>query len=74
MKKPEIVYYYRGLIERVTVRGRGSWIPGYSVNGSNGGITYPWKGKRACQAEARDKGCRAVFVEKRVLTTSQVSV
>jgi hypothetical protein len=60
MGKPATIYYYRGLIERVYLRG-GAWIPGYSENSSTGAVTYPWQGKRECQADAKRRGFRAVF-------------
>ena len=56
-------YYYRGLIESVTSKGRGTWLHGYSAAGPNGGALQPWMGKRACYAEARRDGVKAVFVE-----------
>jgi hypothetical protein len=67
--KKEIVYHYRGLIERLYVRGRGcrgrnvrgAWIEAYSENSGDGGVMYPWMGKRQCQAEARERGCVARF-------------
>jgi len=60
--KPVIIFYYRGLVERVYLRG-GAWIPGYSENSPTGAVTYPWQGKRECQADAKRRGCRAVFSE-----------
>lgn len=60
--KPEMKFYYRGLIERFSMRTRGYWIEGYSANSKDGLPLYPWMGKRDCQKEAKAKGCRAVFV------------
>lgn len=59
-EKPVIIYYYRGPIERLYLRG-GKWIDGYSENGPFGEVRYPWCGKRECQADAKARGCRAVF-------------
>ena len=58
MKKPIITYYYRGSIEQ----GRDcKWQDGYSANGENGGILYPWHTRGECMQEAKAKGHRAVF-------------
>jgi len=57
-------YFYRGQIEvPCTRRGRPSYrkTAGYSQNGKNGQVTYPWQSRRQCQLEARIDGVRAVF-------------
>lgn len=60
--KREIIYHYRGHVERggVTVRGY-YWRDGYSRDGDNGGILFPWNTKAECRKEARAIGGRAVF-------------
>lgn len=57
MKQPEMVFYYRGMIESSS-----GWIEGYSTNTENGGIMYPWYGKKTCQEDAKICGKKAVFV------------
>jgi hypothetical protein len=57
--KKTITYYYRGEIET----GKNyHWVYGYSANGENGGVLYPWWTKKQCQKDAKSKGCKAVFV------------
>jgi len=59
MTKPEIKYYYRGMTESL----RYNWIEGYS-EGENDIVSYPWMGKRQCQADAKARGCKAVFIRE----------
>ena len=60
----EKLYYFRGMIERITSRGRGRWVEGYSGIGNTGGILYPWETRQECQREARAEGKIARFVKK----------
>ena len=61
----DIVYYFRGDIERWNAARRSyEWKPGYSESGSTGGTLYPWSTKAECRAEAKARGGRAVFVEQ----------
>lgn len=63
--KSTITYYYRGTVERGRpTRGRPGYkvFDGYSENSESGGVSYPWLTYRECQAEAKARGCRAVFV------------
>lgn len=57
-------FYFRGMIERGT--GKPShpyrWTEGYSENGPNGEVLYPWMPRRECQAYARAAGAVAEFV------------
>ena len=63
-KEQEIVYYYRGNVERWSMSSRGNpWRRGYSANSKDGFPLYPWSTKRECQSEAKKLGLRAVFVE-----------
>lgn len=65
MKKPTITFYYRGQVERLSLRSRRSpWRDAYSEQGAYGGPSYPWMTYRECQAEAKARGCRAVFVRQ----------
>ena len=65
MKRPEKLYYYRGDIERGV--GYNCWKEGYSANGVNGGILYPWNTKRECQIEAKKNGYKAIFIDGRTI-------
>lgn len=56
--KTEIVYHYRGGVER---GARYDWRDGYSEQGEHGPL-YPWMTKRECQAEACKRSARAVFM------------
>ena len=57
--RPEIIFYYRGMIER----GKNyDWKEGFSANGENGSILYPWATKEECKKEARLQGKKAIFV------------
>lgn len=56
-KKREVrAYYYRGLIER----GR-QWKEGYSAQGANGGVLYPWMTRGEARKDALRDGLKAVF-------------
>lgn len=57
-KLPELVFYYRGRVERGK---RFEWRKAYSPNGPLGEIVYPWLTRRECQILARKEGKRAVF-------------
>ena len=57
-----IFYLERGMIERGP---RYEWRMGYSENGENGAETQPWLTWRECQADAKQRGKRAVFVRSR---------
>lgn len=64
-ERPEIPYHYRG-------RGEGpAFTPLYSGVGATGGVLYPWRGKRECQADARSQGGRAVFIDPAVPPRTQ---
>ena len=63
--KPRITYYYRGQVERIRMGGRGNWYDGYSANGPDGGVLYPWMTKPECQRDARTQGAVATFVDER---------
>jgi hypothetical protein len=69
MKKKEVVFYYRGEVERWSMGDPASmknpWHRGYSEDGHYGGVTYPWRTKSECRKEATARGLRAVFVEER---------
>ena len=56
MKKPERKYFHRGQIERK------GWCVGYSEQGENGEVYYPWSTKKECYAEAKRDGFKAVFL------------
>lgn len=61
-KRPEVIYYFRGEIER----GRSyQWVDGWSRAGENGGVLYPWCTKREAQRAEAARGNRAVFVRAR---------
>lgn len=61
-KRPEIVYFMVGTVERAA-RTRGyQFHGGYSRKPD--GSMQPWLTKREAQAEARAEGARAVFVSK----------
>ena len=69
MTRPVATYVFRGSVERVRSRGQGRvgtyvWHDGYSEDAPGGGVSYPWMTKRECQRDARERGCRAVFVRK----------
>jgi hypothetical protein len=59
--KKTITYHYRGMIERGNGKPGYSWREGYSAEGPNGEVTYPWLTYRECQRDAKAEGCRAVF-------------
>ena len=70
MPKPTIEYTYRGNVERgrprKTARGwRPSyrWFAGYSESTADGAESQPGMTYRECQADARARGARAVFVK-----------
>lgn len=56
----ERTYFYRGLIERGTLK-RPKLVEGYSANGAGGGQLQPWQTMKECRAEAKRDGLRAVF-------------
>ena len=58
MPKSEVVYVYRGQVERGS---RYAWREGYSETTADGGILYPWMTYRECQADAKRRGARARF-------------
>lgn len=60
-QRPEIKYYFRGMIERGP---HYRWVEGYSRTTQQGHVLYPWSTKRECQSEARHvlKG-KAIFVK-----------
>lgn len=55
-----IIYYKRGQIERLTEGGY-AWRDGYSPNGPDGGIIYPWLTKKEARKDAEQQGGKAVF-------------
>ena len=57
-----LVYRYRGVIER-DAGGKYVWRNGYSLTTADGGVLYPWMTRRACQAEAKRYGKKAVFID-----------
>lgn len=57
-----ITYYYRGLVERGNGRPGYDWREGFSANGPQGGILFPWLTVRECQQAAKSQGKKAVFV------------
>lgn len=59
--RPEIVYHYRGPIERGADY---HWTEGYSRNSVEGGILYPWMTKAECRHDAKALGGKATFDEK----------
>jgi hypothetical protein len=63
-KAKEIVYTYRGGIER-GIGGSYVWKDGYSATSPDGGAYYPWMTKRECQTDAKKQGGKAVFDETR---------
>lgn len=58
--RSEKAYHYRGLIERLRIYGRGTWIEGYS-SGDLDIVHYPWIPRRQCRQEAKRDGFKAVF-------------
>ena len=57
-KRKQIVYYYRGPIERGAAY---CWVDGYSET-MGGYIVYPWNTRGELRLEAKRKGLKAVFV------------
>lgn len=57
-KRPEVAYYYRGMVERGP---RYAWREGYSSQDENGAVLYPWMTRRECQQDAKRRGEKAVF-------------
>lgn len=56
------VYKYRGDIERWNSALRQcDWKRGYSEDGENGGVLYPWNTMSECRGEARRDGVTAKF-------------
>jgi hypothetical protein len=62
--RPEIVFHYRGEIERGSARGY-KWHEGWSRNSPNGGIEYPWLTRREAQRYAISLGGKAVFAKRK---------
>lgn len=61
-----ILFVRMGQVERASFVGRGSrrrlrvqWIAAYSENGR----TMPWLTRMEAQADVRQRGCKAIFVE-----------
>lgn len=59
--KKEIIYHYRGPVERGGPRGGWFWRDGYSIQGKYG-PSYPWLTKPEARQEAKSMGGRAVFM------------
>ncbi len=59
MKKEN--YYYRGSIERPK-NGSYKWTAGYSRNGPNGGVLYPWLTIKEAIKESKEQNLYPVFV------------
>jgi hypothetical protein len=59
-KRKEIIYHYRGGIER-GAGGRYVWRDGYSETTPDGGILYPWMTRKECRHDAVVQGGKAVF-------------
>jgi hypothetical protein len=57
----EIVYTYRGGVERGTGEPGYRWRDGYSESTADGHATFPWMTKRECQNDARTRGAVARF-------------
>ena len=57
-KREQIVYYYRGPIERGSSY---RWEDGYSET-RGGAIVYPWNTRGELRRQAKAQGLRAVFV------------
>lgn len=57
-----IIFKYRGLIES-PCKGGYKWKNGYSPDGVNGGIVYPWQGKKECFKQAKIEGKKAIFID-----------
>jgi len=53
-----IIFHYRGMVER---GANYTWTDGYSQNGPNGSILYPWSTRKECRQEAKQLGTKAVF-------------
>jgi hypothetical protein len=68
--KKTITYYYRGMIER---GANYDWREGWSANSEEGQTLYPWNTKRECQAEAKTKGAKAVFVRADATTGAEIA-
>lgn len=64
MKREEVVYTYRGQIERGGMKSGYRWSMGYSATPPGGGMYYPWNTKKECQSEAKRVGKKAVFVDR----------
>jgi hypothetical protein len=60
MKTQTIEYFHRGKVERGTGQGY-EWREGYSANSANGKPTSPWMTRFECMADAKKRGCKAVF-------------
>jgi hypothetical protein len=56
--RTEIIYHYRGLIERGP---RYEWREGYSENSADGLPLYPWNTRGECRTDALRRGFIAVF-------------
>jgi hypothetical protein len=61
----EIVYWFRGQIEKGSNYKCYKWADGYSAKSENGMVLYPWMTKKECRQDAKEQGCKAVFKEER---------
>jgi hypothetical protein len=53
-----IKYFYRGGVERGM---NYEWKNGYSADGENGGVLYPWMTAAECRADAKLQGKKAII-------------
>lgn len=53
-----ITYTYRGGVKRGS---NYHWEDGYSETTPDGGVLYPWMTRKECIADAKTKGCKAIF-------------
>jgi hypothetical protein len=58
MNRPEVIYHYRGDIERGP---HYEWREGYSENSADGLPLYPWSTRGECRTDALKRGLKAVF-------------
>ena len=59
MKRKDIIYHYRGGIER-GIGGSYQWREGYS-EGEGPIVNYPWMTRAECRRDAISQGGKAVF-------------
>lgn len=65
-REPKLLYKHRGQVERPAIRrGKPTYVPheGYSRDGADGAVMYPWMTRAECQREAHLMGARARFTE-----------